>query len=80
MILLDIKCYLKERKRTNLWELSLHFQRDPEIMRDMLSHWLRKGVVVKMLNSTACGVKCIQCETSVSEVYLWARVRGIKSQ
>jgi len=66
---LDIKHYLKEHKVANLQELSLHFQRDPEIMRDMLSHWLRKGVICRAPKPAGCGVSCGQCKPSVAEVY-----------
>lgn len=69
MILLDIKHYFEEHKTANLQDLSLHFQRDPEIMRDMLSHWLRKGVIHKTPNPAGCGVSCVQCEVSIAETY-----------
>jgi len=69
MILLEIKQYLKAHKVANLQELSLHFQRDPEIMRDMLSHWLRKDVIYRAPNPVGCGVTCGQCKPSIAEVY-----------
>lgn len=69
MILLDVKQYLRERAVCNLQELSLHFQRDPVVMRDMLSHWVKKGVVVKDQKPITCGIKCVQCKPDVAEVY-----------
>jgi len=69
MILLDIKNYFTEKKVANLQELSLHFQRDPDMMREMLAHWLRKGVICKEPKPLSCGSKCLQCKPSIAEVY-----------
>ncbi len=73
MILLEIKRYLKDKQFVNLQELSLHFQRDPEIMREMLGHWLRKGVICKAPNPAGCGLKCVKCKPEFSEVYQFQR-------
>jgi len=71
VILIDVKNYLQEKKVVNLQELSLYFQRHPDTMRDMLMHWLRKGVISKAPKPAGCGVKCGQCKPSVAEVYCW---------
>ena len=74
MILLEVKDYIKQRKLVNLQDVSLHFQRDPDTMREILAHWVRKGVVRRAPKPSGCGVKCGSCEPSVAEVYCWCDV------
>lgn len=74
MILVDIKNYIKERKLINLKELSFHFQRDPDTMREMLAHWIRKGIIRKSEKPPSCGTKCMQCKPAVAEIYCWCEV------
>jgi putative ferrous iron transport protein C len=69
MILLDIKNYFYDKPSVNLKDLSLHFQRDPETMRDMLSHWIRKGIIKRIESPTSCGTSCFQCQPAIAEVY-----------
>jgi len=71
MILLEVKDYIKQKQWVNLQDLSLHFQRDPDTMRDILGHWLRKGVVRRAPQPTGCGVKCGQCKPTIAEVYCY---------
>lgn len=71
MILLDVKDYIKQRQSVNLQDLSLHFQRDPDTMREMLNHWIRKGVVRRGEKPAGCGVKCHSCKPSTAEIYCW---------
>lgn len=74
MILLEVKDYIKQRKLVNLQDLSLHFQRDRDTMREIVGHWVRKGVVRRAPKPSACGVKCGSCKPSVAEVYCWCDV------
>ncbi len=79
MILIDVKNYLKAKSVSNLQAMAIHFQRDPEVMRDMLAHWVRKGVVVVDEKPVSCGVKCIQCKPEVAAVYRYVcKVSGAK--
>lgn len=70
MILLDIKNYLVAQKTVNLQELSLHFCYDPETMRGMMAHWIRKGKV-SVRKPPGCGVRCTQCKPEYAEEYCW---------
>lgn len=70
MILLDLKNYLQQRKHVNLQELALHFQTDPEMVRDMMQHWIRKGKVCEF-KPAGCGTRCIDCKPALREVYSW---------
>jgi len=71
VILLEVKDYIKQRKLVNLQDLALRFQRDPDTMREILGHWLRKGVIHKAAKPAGCGVSCGSCKPSVAEVYCW---------
>lgn len=72
MILLEVREYIKLRQSVNLQELSLHFQCNPDAMRDILGHWLRKGIVFQASQPVGCGVRCIQCKPGTAEVYCYA--------
>ena len=74
MILLEVKEYIKARQWVNLQDIALHFQRDPDTMREMLKHWLRKGVIRQMPKPLGCGVKCGACKPSIAEVYCYCDV------
>jgi len=72
MILSEIKKYLTKRKRATLGDLALHFDIDPDAMRDMLNHWIRKGSVVKSDLRATCNTTCSRCcNTSAMEIYEW---------
>lgn len=70
-MLLAIKDYLSVRKTASLQELSLHFCKHPEMMRDMMSHWVRKGKVCCLQKPPGCGTRCVQCKPEFAEEYQW---------
>lgn len=70
-MLLSIKAFLKEQKTANLQELSLHFCKQPQIMRSMLEHWIRKGRVCRLGKTAGCGTKCQFCPSQFAEIYQW---------
>ena len=72
MILRDIKTYLIANKRATLDDLVNHFHSSPEVMRDMLSHWVRKGKVIKDSQMPNCGKSCGHCNIPQIEIYEWA--------
>jgi hypothetical protein len=77
MSLVELKNYLSHRRIVNLYELSLHFQRDANVIRDMLEHWIRKGRLCKAPQSPGCGIKCVKCNPLMTEVYHWAEAQII---
>ena len=70
MILTDIRRYLEQRGKASLGDIARHLDADPEAVRGMLEHWMRKGRVLRHLAGAACG-GCSQCEGSALEVYEW---------
>lgn len=71
MGLIDIKNYLQSIKVSNLFHLSTYFNMDPDILRDMLQHWERKGCIRKSGKTDNCGTKCSKCSPLLTEIYEW---------
>ena len=71
MILSEIRDYLKERGQASLQDLALHFDADPDALRGMLAHWIRKGQVTRRSAAAACGSSCTQCDPTSVELYVW---------
>ncbi|EKD53755.1 MAG: hypothetical protein ACD_60C00157G0009 [uncultured bacterium] len=71
MNLVEIKHYLMQVKMTSLASISAYFKCDAELMRQMMSHWLRKGCVRKLSKTPACGGSCMKCAPSLVEIYEW---------
>ena len=71
MILSEIRDYLKQRGRASLLDLALHFDADPDAVRGMLMHWLRKGKIQRHSASASCGTGCTQCDPAAVEIYVW---------
>lgn len=69
MILIEIKNYIAQKNTATLQELSFRFQRDPELMRQMLQHWIRKGVIIKLDAPVGCGSRCTQCRPEIAQEY-----------
>lgn len=52
-------------------DLALHFQVEPEAVRGMLEHWIRKGKVRRDAACPPCGSGCCNCASDLTEIYLW---------
>ncbi|SHI73454.1 FeoC like transcriptional regulator [Malonomonas rubra DSM 5091] len=68
-----VKTYLCDRKVAPLKDIAIHFDMEPDAIRGLLSHWIRKGRV-KMYQGDACqnGNCCGGCSGhSEKEVYEW---------
>lgn len=71
MNLLDIKSHMMQVKMASLSSLCVYFNCDSGVLRDMLSHWVRKGKLRQCMKTPQCGVKCSQCSPLVTEIYEW---------
>ena len=71
MILSEVRDYLQERGQVSLQDLALHFDSDPEALRGMLEHWIRKGRVSRRKAAASCGSSCTQCDPASVELYVW---------
>lgn len=70
MILAQVRDYLQTHRRAALFDLSLHFDTDPDALRGMLAKWVDKGKVVKLPMGTLCG-GCSHCDPNSIEIYEW---------
>jgi len=69
----EVKRYLSERKTAPLNDIALHFDSNPDAIRGILDHWIRKGKV-KKLDGQSCGGDCCggDCgEHAHKEIYQW---------
>ena len=68
----EIKRYLVQRKIAPLHDIAMHFDMEPDAIRGMIEHWLRKGKV-RRHQETGCqsGGCCGGCGEHVKEVYEW---------
>lgn len=71
MSLLDIRNYLSQVKVASLASIAAYFKKNPELLRDMLAHWIRKGKIRKFAKTAACGGKCVKCDPMWVEIYEW---------
>lgn len=71
-MLLSLKTFFKEHKTATLQELALHFCKEPQIIRCMLEHWIRKGKICRLRKPSNCGTKCQLCQPQLfTEIYEW---------
>lgn len=70
-MLLEIKQYLIAKKTANLHEICLHFCKQPETVRCILTHWLRKGKVCRLEKPNGCQTRCQLCRPEYTEIYQW---------
>jgi len=71
MSLIAIKRHLMQVKVATLSSLCTLFNADPETVRCMLSHLVRKGCIRQGLKTPACGSKCFKCPSVSTELYEW---------
>lgn len=71
MMLVDLRNYVAARGRVSMRDLALHFQVEPEAVRGMLEHWIRKGKVRRDAACPPCGSGCCNCASDLTEIYLW---------
>lgn len=71
MSLLAIKQHMVQVKMATLGSLCSLFHADPDTVRCMLTHWVRKGKIRKCLKTPVCGSKCFKCPSEVTEIYEW---------
>lgn len=71
MSLLAIKQHMMQVKLATLGSLCTLFNTDPDTIRCMLQHFIKKGRIKKCMKEPACGSKCFKCPTLMTEIYEW---------
>ncbi|MDX1901698.1 MAG: FeoC-like transcriptional regulator [Gammaproteobacteria bacterium] len=74
MSLLEIRDHLMQVKMASLSSLAVYFNRDADVLRGMLSHWVRCGRVRCFMKTAACGGACHKCPSATTEIYEWLEV------
>ncbi|WP_456372689.1 FeoC-like transcriptional regulator [Thiolapillus sp.] len=77
-MLSDIRAYLQERGQASLSDIARHLDVTPEVARDMLQLWLKKGKVQRIAATPSCGSSCSQCDPATTEIYVWGEAEGRK--
>jgi hypothetical protein len=78
MSLIQVKRYLMQAKQATLTSLCLLFQAEPETMRCLLHHLVRKGCVRICERKLACGSSCFKCPVANTiESYEWVDIGGL---
>lgn len=78
MILAKIKHYLSSQHSVTLNDLSIHFDTDPEALRDMLQLWVKKGKIKIIQTEGRCVGKCGKCTCASIETYQWVQSQAIR--
>ena len=74
MSLVAIRDHLKQhRQPVSLVDLAKTFDVEPDLMRDMLGHWIRKKTVQLIKPTMLCAKACTQCDPDCQEYYFWRR-------
>lgn len=71
MSLVEIKNHMMQVRIATLGSLCILFKAEPETIRCMLMHWIKKGKVRQCMKKPACGSKCFKCTTLTTEIYEW---------
>ena len=71
MSLLEMKEHLMQVRVATLGSIAQHFHSDPELIRNMMGHWVRKGCVRQFSKTPSCGEQCVQCSGVEHEIYEW---------
>jgi len=51
-------------------DIAHHFDTEPEVVRGMLDHWVRKGKV-RHIQGVACNKGCCRTDPVNLEIYQW---------
>jgi hypothetical protein len=62
--------YLSECKRATIADLAIHFAAEPDAVRGMLGHLIRKGRVRRVGEIADCP-GCMKCDAARAEIYEW---------
>lgn len=66
-----VKSHLQTHKVCSLFELTVRFNANAEVLRDILRIWIRKGKVRCCQKTNRCGTQCVRCHPLVTELYEW---------
>jgi putative ferrous iron transport protein C len=71
MILSELKEYMEQYRVVSMEDLVVHFDMDPNTLREMLAVWERKGKVRKVQDVEERCQQCAKCQILALELYEW---------
>ena len=77
MILIELKSYLVKKERAALIDIAHHFDIDPDGVKGMWEHWLRKGKV-RRIEGSRCQKGCCQTDPANLEIYEWVSPKQVQ--
>jgi hypothetical protein len=51
-------------------DLACRFEKEPDAIRQMLEHWIRKGRIARESGCPPCGAGCCKCDPELTEFYV----------
>lgn len=69
-MLTDVRAYLRERPLASLNDIALRLGVTPEVARNVLAVWMRKGRVEQIDCGSGCS-NCQLCQGPPAEFYRW---------
>jgi hypothetical protein len=70
VVLIELRDYVMERGRVSMRDLVCRFEKEPEAIRQMLEHWIRKGRIARESGCPPCGAGCCKCDPELTEFYV----------
>ncbi len=71
MNLVELKEYIRDKKRVSLLDVSTHFHSEPQVVSGMLDIWLQKNKIISYTTKSAkCG-GCCCCDPASNQIYEW---------
>ncbi len=67
----ELRLHLRLNRVCNLHDLTVRFNTDPGIIRDVLKIWISKGKVCCKQKTENCGGSCSRCHPHMTELYEW---------
>ena len=67
----DLRLHLRLNRVCNMFDLTVRFNTEADIIRDMLRIWIRKGKVCCKQRTENCGSSCSRCSPLMTEMYEW---------
>ncbi|WP_192456654.1 FeoC-like transcriptional regulator [Musicola keenii] len=72
MTLMELRDFVRERKKVSLRDISVAFHAEPGVIEGMLDVWVQKGKIRchREKIGSQCG-SCCSCDKSLGQFYEW---------
>lgn len=70
MTLIELRDYVREKRRVSLHDLSCAFHVEPGVVEGMAAIWIQKGKIACHEDASNCG-SCCSCDKGLRVYYEW---------